>query len=153
SAPPVHTVVLRCQVRIEPARRRYGAAEQDKLLDLFGEPARWGQTVRSMLWTHTSVVVPSFTGSIVADLPLPCTYDFNVAAAKYFYALEAGEVPLTLLFSGTIFYEGADGGLQVAQVPWDREAAFRLPVQVWKDTMEHYYPNSAWLGLRRDVFE
>jgi hypothetical protein len=150
---PVHAVALRCQIRIEPGRRRYGTAEQDRLLDLFGEPARWGQTCRGMLWTHTSVIVPPFTDQTVVDLPVPCTFDFNVAATKYFYALEAGDVPLGLLFSGTIFYEGEGGALRVAQIPWDREAAYRLPVQVWKDMMERYYPNSAWLCLRRDVFE
>jgi hypothetical protein len=150
---PVHAVALRCQVRIEPARRRYSAPEQERLLDLFGAPQRWDQTLKAMLWTHTSAVVPPFRGSTVADLPVPCTFDFNVAATKYFYALEEGEVPLGLLFSGTIFYEAQGVGLQVAQIPWDKEVSFRLPVQVWKDMMELYYPNSAWLCLRLDVFE
>jgi len=150
---PIHTVALRCQVRIEVARRRYGAGEQAKLLDLFGEPERWGQTLRPMLWTHTGVVVPGFIGSTVVDLPVPCTYDFNVAAAKYFHGLEGGEVPLCLLFSGTIFYAGDDGALQIAQIPWEKEATFRLPVRVWQEMMDHYYPNSAWLCLRKDVFD
>jgi hypothetical protein len=106
-----------------------------------------------MLWTHTSAVVPAFTGSTVVDLPVPCTYDFNLAAAKYFYALEGGEVPLCLLFSGTVFYAAGDGALQVAPIPWEKETTFRLPVRVWKDMMELYYPNSAWLCLRKDVFD
>lgn len=89
----------------------------------------------------------------MAELPVPCSYDFNVAATKYFYALAAGDVPLTLLFSGTMFYAADDGRLQVAQIPWDQEADFRLPVQVWRELMEHYYPNSAWLCLRRDIFD
>jgi hypothetical protein len=150
---PIHTVGLRCQVRIEPARRRYGGGEPEKLLDLFGEPPRWSQTLRSMLWTHTSVVVPAFTGSTVVDLPVPCSADFNVAAAKYFHGLEDGEVPLSLLFSGTIFYAAEDGALQVAQIPWEKEADFRLPVRVWQDMMNAYYSNTAWLYLRKDVFD
>ncbi|MEP6637649.1 MAG: DUF6084 family protein, partial [Acidobacteriota bacterium] len=93
------------------------------------------------------------SGSALVDLPVPCTVDFNVAAAKYFAALEDGEVPLNLMFSGTVFYEGADGALQVEQIPWDREAKYRLPVSVWKEMMDIYYPNMAWLCLRRDVFE
>lgn len=153
AAQPVHAVVLRCQVRIEPARRSYRPAEQEKLLDLFGEPSRWSQTLRSMLWAHTQVTVPSFAGGVTVDLPVPCTFDFNVAATKYFYALADGEVPLLLLFSGTIFHEAEDGLLQAAQVPWEKEAAFRLPVRVWKEMMDHYYPNSAWLCLRRDAFD
>jgi hypothetical protein len=150
---PIHAVALRCQIRIEPERRRYEAREQERLADLFGEPPRWSQTLRSMLWTHTSVLVPPFTGSVEVDVPVPCTYDFNVAAAKYFYALEKGEVALCLLFSGTVFHAAADGALQVAQISWEKEARFRLPVQVWKEMMEHYYPNSTWLCLRKDVFD
>jgi hypothetical protein len=152
-ATSISAIALRCQIRIEPTRRRYGAPEQERLLDLFGEPERWGQTLRSMLWTHTGLDVPQFTGSTVVDLPVPCTFDFNVAATKYFYALENGEVPLCLLFSGTIFYESDDGLLQVSQISWEKEAVYRLSVQVWKDMMQHYYPNSAWLCLQQDVFD
>ncbi len=150
---PIHSVLLRCQVRIEPARRRYVPAEQERLLDLFGEPARWGQTLRGMLWTHVTAVVPPFARDTVLDLQVPCTFDFNVAAAKYFHALEDGVVHLGLLFSGTIFYAAADGALQVGMVPWEKEASFALPVAVWKDMIDLYYPNSAWLCLRRDVFD
>ena len=46
----IHAVALRCQIRIEPGKRRYVPAEQDRLLDLFGPPSRWGQTLRTMLW-------------------------------------------------------------------------------------------------------
>lgn len=149
----VHTVALRCQVRIETPRRRYSSAEQDRLKDLFGEPARWGQTLKSLLWTNVSTMVPRFTGSTVVNLQLPCSFDFNVATTKYFDALQGGEVPLCLLFSGTIFHESEVGTLQVAQVPWAKEAVYRLPVSVWKEMMSHYYPNSAWLCLHKDVFD
>jgi len=149
----VHTVALRCQVRIETPCRKYAPAEQERLKDLFGEPSRWGQTLKSVLWTNVSTIVPRFTGSTVVDLQLPCSFDFNVATTKYFDALEGGEVPLTLLFSGTIFHEAEDGSLQAAQVPWEKEAAYRLPVSVWKEMMSQYYPNSAWLCLRKDVFD
>jgi hypothetical protein len=150
---PIHSVALSCQVRIEPARRRYRPGEQERLLDVFGTPERWGQTLRPMLWTHAGVVVPAFTDGTVVDLPVPCSYDFSLAATKYFDALEGGEVPLCFLFSGTIFYEADDGRLQVAQVPWDREAFFRLPAETWKALLDVYYPNSAWLCLRKDAFD
>jgi hypothetical protein len=153
AAQAIHSVVLRCQIRIDPVRRQYQPPEQEKLRDLFGEPARWGQTLRSMLWMHCNVMVPAFAGSTVVALPVPCTFDFNVAATKYFAALEDGEVPLTLLFSGTVFHEADDGLLQVAQIPWEKETRFRLPVRVWREMMDHYYPNAAWLCLRRDVFD
>ncbi|MCA1593383.1 MAG: DUF6084 family protein [Acidobacteria bacterium] len=150
---PIHTVALRCQIQIEATRRRYNEREQEQLLDLFGEPERWGQTLRTMLWTHASVVMTPFQGNTLVELPVPCTFDFNIAATKYFAGLEDGEVPLLLLFSGTVFYEAADGALQVSQISWEREAKFRLPVRVWQEMMDHYYPNSAWLSLRRDVFD
>jgi hypothetical protein len=149
----IHTLTLRCQVQIEPTKRRYVPQEQEKLLDLFGEPERWSRTVKPLLWMNTSVAVPEFSDSIVVDLELPCTFDFNVAATKYFHALESGEIPLCVMFSGTIFYKGADDALQISQVPWDREANFRLPVSVWKEMMNLHFPNTAWLCLRRDSFE
>ena len=149
----IQSVALRCQIQIESARRKYNAHEQERLLDLFGEPERWSRTLRPMLWTHATVIVPPFKATTVVDLPVPCTFDFNVASTKYFAALEGGEVPLNLMFSGTVFYEPGNSGLQVEQIPWDREAKFRLTVRVWKEMMDIYYPNTAWLCLRRDVFD
>ena len=149
----IHSVALRCQVQIEPARRRYESAEQEKLLDLFGTPDRWSRTVRPMLWMNTSVAVPGFTGTTLADLELPCTFDFNVAATKYFHALNTGEVPLCVMFSGTVFYNGTGDALQVTQIPWDREANYRLPISVWKQMMDAHYPNTAFLCLQRDAFD
>jgi hypothetical protein len=153
AAETIQSVALRCQIQIEATHRKYAEPEQERLRDLFGTPDRWSRTLRAMLWTHANVMVPQFTGSTVVDLPVPCTFDFNVAATKYFAALADGEVPLNLMFSGTIFYESAGGGLQVEQIPWDREARYRLPVRIWKEMMDIYYPNSAWLCLRRDVFD
>jgi hypothetical protein len=150
---PIQTVALRCQIQIEAARRHYNGEEQGRLLDLFGQPQRWGRTLRPLLWTNTSLVVPPFTVSKVVDLQLPCTFDFNVAATKYFAGLEEGSVPLTLLFSGTIFYKTENGALQIAQIPWEKEARYSLPVRVWRELMEIYYRNTAWLCLRRDVFD
>lgn len=149
----VHSVVLRCQIQIEVTRRRYDRAEEERLADLFGAPERWGQTLRTMLWTHTSAVLQPFTGETVADLHVPCSYDFNLAATKYFYGLGGGEVPLAFLFSGSIFYQDESGSLQVCPVSWTKEAQFRLPVPVWQRLMDAYYPNLAFLQLRRDVYD
>jgi hypothetical protein len=149
----IHTLTLKCQVQIEPAKRRYLPPEQEKLADLFGEPSRWSRTVKPLHWMNTSVAVQGFSGSVVVNLELPCTFDFNVAATKYFHALDDGEIPLCVMFSGTVFYQGQTGALQVAQIPWDREAYYRLPVDVWKQMMDAHFPNSAWLSLRRDTFE
>jgi hypothetical protein len=149
----IHSVALRCQIQLEVSRRQYSAEDQKQLRDLFGEAERWGQTLKTMLWTHASVVAPAFNGTAVVDLPVPCTFDFNVAATKYFHGLADGDVPLAFLFSGTVFYADSAEALQVAPIPWDKEARFRLPVKSWREMMDIYYPNSAWLCLRRDVFE
>jgi hypothetical protein len=149
----IHTIALRAQIQIEVGRRKYDSNEQARLLDLFGEPDRWGQTLRTLLWTHASVIVPGFTGVALADIPVPCTFDFNVAATKYFHGLTKGDLPLCFQFSGTVFYIGEEGTLQVAPISWDKESKYRLPVTVWKDLMDAHYPNSAWLSLRRDSFE
>jgi len=153
SAEIVRSVSARVQIQIEPTQRKYDAAEQASLKDLFGEPDRWGRTLRTMLWTHATLAVPAFTDSVVAEISVPCTFDFNIPATKYFYGAKSGELPLCFQFSGTAFYQAEDGGLQIAPISWDKEARFRLPVKVWKEVMDLYYPNSAWLSLRRDTFE
>jgi hypothetical protein len=150
----LHTIALRCQIQIEVTRRRYAPQEQERLLDLFDQPDRWSQTLRSFLWTHASVVVPAFEGAnTTVDLQVPCTFDFNVAATKYFEALADGEIPLHMLFSGTVFYAPEDGPLQVAPISWDQEARYKLPVKVWREMMQSYYPNTVWINLRRDIFD
>ncbi len=150
---PIRSVALNTQIRIAATQRHYETAEQERLLEIFGEPHRWGHTLRSLLWTHTVLQVPRFSGSTVVDMPVPCTYDFEVVWAKYFYALEDGEVPLEFLFSGTVFYAGKGGWLQTARISWEKEAEFRLPVRLWKEMMEHYFPNSAWIRLHKDAFD
>jgi hypothetical protein len=154
SAPDrIHAVALRCQIRIEPAKRSYTAAEKARLLDLFGTPERWGQTLRPMLWTHVTANIPPFEGEADVNLPVPCSLDFSLAATRYFEALQGGELPLCFLFSGTVFYRAGDGALQVAQISWEKEAEFRLPTSSWRALMDHYYPHTAWLALSRDVFD
>ncbi len=150
---PIRSVALNTQIRIAATRRHYDAVEQERLLEVFGEPHRWGNTLRSLLWTHTNLQVPPFSGSTVVDMPVPCTYDLEVIGSKYFYALEDGEVPLEFLFSGTVYYAGEGGRLQIVRISWEKEAEFRLPVRLWKEMMERYFPNSAWIRLRKDAFD
>jgi hypothetical protein len=153
SSEQIQAVMVQAQIQIQAAQRRYNDREKDRLKDLFGTPDRWGQTLRNRLWAHASANVRPFSGCAEAVLPVQCTYDFNVIATKYFYALEEGEVPLLFLFSGTIFYSAPDGALQVQQISWDKECIYRMPVKAWADLMNHYYPNSAWITLQRDVFD
>lgn len=146
----VHAGMLRCQVRVEPARRPYSDAEAEGLVDLFGARARWGETLTPLNLATVTFSLPQFTGETTVTLPVPCTYDTEVAASRYLAALADGEVPLLLMFSGTVFLAGGHG-MQVAQVPWDLEARFRLPVATWRAVMDVFFPNSGWVRLRRDV--
>jgi hypothetical protein len=149
---PVHAVALRCQIRIEPNLRRYNHDEEERLVEVFGEPPQWGQSLKPFLWTHVATTITGFDGATEIDLPVTCTYDFEVAGTKFFHSLDDGEIPLVLLFSGTTFTRG-DAGLSVAPVAWHEEASFRLPVQVWREMMDLYFPNSGWLMVSRDTLD
>jgi hypothetical protein len=149
-ARPVHSILLRTQLQIEPRRRGHAPEEQERLMDLFGVPERWNETLRPLIWSHSTLNVPGFEGSIDVDLPIGCTYDFEVTAAKYLAALEGGEIPLRFLFSGTVFVK-TPTGFMVQQVPWDKEALYRMPVAVWRQLMDAYFPGSAWICVRRET--
>lgn len=149
----IQSVQLNCQVQLQPLGRPYSALEEARLLDLFGERERWGATMKPLLWTNLVVKVPPFKAGTNVDLMLPCSLDFDVAANKYFYGLDSGSVAVTLLFSGTVFYAGENGAMQIAQIPWDRETRFQLGIDVWKAAIDMHYPNSAWLRLSREVFD
>jgi Family of unknown function (DUF6084) len=148
----VDAIALRCQIRIEPARRRYTGAEAERLNDLFGETQRWADTLKPLQFTTVSVMVPGFTGSTEIDLPVPFTYDLDIGSTRYFAGLEVGEVPLLLLFSGTIF-GSAEGRLQVQQVPWSKETSYRLPLTVWRAAIDAHFPNSAWIKMSRQTLD
>jgi hypothetical protein len=147
---PVHAIALHCQVRIEPQRRGYDLDDEDGLRALFGDRERWPQTLRPFQWMQCNATVQGFTGSTEVDLALPCTYDFDVTGSRYLHAVGTGSVPLVLMFSGTAFTRGTTG-FAVEQVPWDSEARFEMPVQVWRDMMESYFPRSGWIRLEHDV--
>ncbi len=149
----IQAILLVAQIQIQSAQRSYNAPEKDKLLELFGPPEAWGQTLRNRLWAHANATVGGFSGSTETLLPVPCTCDLNIAATKYFEALETGEISLLFLFSGSVFYAGGDGALQVSPVSWNQEAAYRMPLETWRALMDRHYPNTGWLPLRRDTFD
>lgn len=148
----VRSLALNVQLRIDAARRAYDAGERERLFELYGAPADWGRTLRSLRWTTASLTVPGFEGATTVDLHVPCTYDFDVVAAKYLHAVGDGDVPLELLFSGTVFFTES-GRLQVVRLPWDREARCNLPVAVWREAIERVFGGTAWLRVRRDLFD
>ncbi len=149
----MRSILLDAQIQIAARRRPYGEAEQAWLGELFGTPDRWGTTLRTLLWTRTTLVVPPFTDSAEITLPVACSYDLEANAANYLSGLQDGEVPLEFLFSGSVFYTGPAGMLQTARISWDREAEYRLPVSVWREAMDCHFPGAAWLRLGRPTFD
>lgn len=148
----VHAIALRVQVQIEARRRRYAADERERLYELFGSPEQWDRTLHALTWAQASTVVPAFDDVIEIDLSVPCTYDLEVAAAKYFHGVRGSEVPLLFLFTGTVFTVRG-GALEIEPVPWDREAAWRLPAQTWHETMHTFFPGGGWIRLRQDTID
>lgn len=150
---PIRSVLLETQIRISAARRSYDAAARERLYELFGDASQWSRSPQSLLWTRATLVVPPFTESTRVDLLVECTYDLEVASAKYLSALEEGEVPLEFLFSGTVFYTGEGGTLQTARIGLDKEAEHRMPVELWREAMDRHFPQAAWLRLGRPSFD
>jgi hypothetical protein len=148
----VEAIALRCQIRIEPHRRRYSAGEAERLTDLFGDTDRWAETLKPLQLVTLSAMVPGFTGSTIVELSLPCSYDLEIASTKYFSALEDGVIPLLMLFSGTVFIS-RDGRLQVRQVSWSSETSYQLPVKVFREMVDLHFPNSAWFRVRRETMD
>jgi hypothetical protein len=144
----VYMIGLTVQVMIEPARRGYDDLTRERLAGLFGPPERWAVTTHSLVWSQLDVVVPAFTGTSTVAVPIACSYDLELAAAKYLNALPGGEVPMALHFNGIVYYENEQGGLQMVLVPWSSSIDFRMPIAVWRETIEHYYPNTGWVALR-----
>lgn len=149
----IRSVLLDTQIQIAARRRRYDAAAEDKLFELFGAPAGWGATLRTLPWARVTSVVPPFTGSTLVDVDVPCSYDLHVVASRYFDGLDGGEVPLEFLFSGTVFAAGPGGTLQATRISWEADAEYRFPVGLWQETMERYFRGTAWLRLRKDAFD
>jgi hypothetical protein len=144
----VEAIALRCQLRIEPVRRRYTDEEAERLNDLFGDTQRWADTLKPLQFINVSTMVPGFTGSVDIDLPVPLTYDMEIGATRYFAGLDGGDVPLLLLFSGTVF-SLSDGKMSVTQVPWSKECSYRLPVSIWREAIDAHFPNAAWIKLSK----
>lgn len=148
----VHAVTLHTQVRIEPQRRRYDDGEHYRLLELFGDERQWSESVRPFLWAHLHTTVAGFEAETAAELAMACTYDFEVAGTKYLHALAGGEIPLLFLYSGTVFTRGQEG-VSVQPIAWNLESRFRMPVALWRQAMDRYFPGEGWLRLPRTTID
>ncbi len=152
SGDPIHTMMVRVQIQIDAQLRKYDPEERANLVELFGEPERWGETLRPFNWTHAATMLNGFRGAMETELAVPVTYDFDIAAAKYLHGLRDGNIPLSFLFSGTVISRGATG-YAVTQIPWHKECTFPLPVATWRRTVDLYWPGGGWMRVRRDTLD
>lgn len=143
----IQSIALSVQVMIDPAKRGYDPATRERLAELFGPPASWTPSTQGLAWARVGAVVPAFVGQATFPLEVPCTYDLEVAACKYFYAVADGEVPLSFHFYGTVFYRGPGGQLQVVPVPWSVSASFKMPISCWRAMIAEHYPGGGWIRL------
>lgn len=144
----IHAVVLESKILVEAPDQAPAPHVNRRLEELFGEPSHWAESLDPLLWTRAATVVAPFAGSTRCMIEAPCSFDFNVAATKYFYGLEAVSAPLRFEFSGTVFSDR-----QVLPLSAGKHARFEMPALVWTDLMDAYYPQSVWLRLPRELFE
>jgi hypothetical protein len=150
----VYTVALTAQILLQPARRSYDEEARGRLVELFGTPDRWRETIdQTIVFAQADALLPSFSGETTFELRVPLTYDLEVASAKYVDALRDGHVPLTFTFTGTVFYRDESGRLQLVKVPWSANARFRLPVEVWRRAIESHFGAGGWIRLHADTLE
>jgi hypothetical protein len=103
-------------------------------------------------WTDIPVMVPAFDGETEVDVNVPCTYDFDVTATRFFSEQDGGEIPLRFFFSGSIFRR-AQQSFSVSMLSWQSECAYRMPLQVWRDAMKACYGDSVLIRIDRQTFE
>ncbi|HXO08640.1 MAG TPA: DUF6084 family protein [Solirubrobacteraceae bacterium] len=149
----IQSIALTAQVMIDPAKRGYDPDTRARLAELFGPPASWAPATSGLAWARVSAAVPGFTGATPFGIEVPCTYDLEVAAAKYFYAVRDGEIPLSFHFNGNVFFYGTDDRLQVVPVPWSCTAQYKFPVAAWRAMIAEHYPGGGWVRLDERTLE
>ena len=140
---------------IEPQQRRYEPAEQARLVELFGDAPRWGETLRPFLWTHVGTVITGFTGDH-RDRP-PDHVHLRLRGGGGQVPARARRrrdpAPAPLLRHGVPRRRPTRPASPRAPVAWHEEASFRLPVRVWRDVMDRYFPNSGWVRLSPETLD
>lgn len=143
----VQSIALTAQVMIDPARRGYDPKTRERLAELFGPPASWAPSTSGLAWARVAATVPGFTGSAAFAIEVPCTYDLEVAAAKYFYAVCEGLIPLSFHFNGNVFYRGERGQMMIVPVSWSSTAQFSMPIATWRAMIAEHYPGGGWIRV------
>jgi hypothetical protein len=149
----IQSIALTVQVMIDPAKRGYDPETRARLAELFGPPASWAPSTSGLAWARVSTAVPGFTGMTPFGIEVPCTYDLEVAATKYFYAVRDRSVPLSFHFNGNVFFRGRGDRLQVVPVPWSATAQYRMPVARWRAMIAEHYPGGGWIRVDDETLD
>ncbi|MDP9228642.1 MAG: DUF6084 family protein [Actinomycetota bacterium] len=144
---------LTVQIQTEPKKRSYTPEERERLTELFGDPKKWGQSAQRLQLSAEKVLLRPFTGTTSVDVEMLCNYDLELAAAKYFHAVDGGTVPMVFHWNGTVYYTDSEDKLQMVQIPWDTVSDHQLDIDVWKRMMDHYYPHRGWVPVQSETLE
>ena len=149
----VHAVALRCQIRIEPQRRRYEHEEEQRLVELFGEPPRGATRCgRSCgrTWRRPS---PASRARPRSTCRSTCTLRLRGRGRRSSSIRSTTARSRSCCCSPGTAFTRSERGMNVAPVAWHADASFRLPVAVWRQMMDLYFPNSGWVMLSRDTLD
>lgn len=149
----VYTIALSTRILVDPTGRGYDDPARESLYDLFGPPETMAASMQSLVWGQAAVLAPSFSGETTFDVPIVCTYDLEVATAKYFASLADGVAPLDFHFNGTIFYAGEHDRLQIVHVPWSCTARYRMPIAIWHKAVAARFAQTGWIRLHQDTLD
>ena len=149
AAHAIRSVLLDVQIQIAAPAAVYDPGRAGAAGRAVRRARALGHTLRTLLWLRTTVVVPPFTGATVVDLrravhlrlrghgvALPRTRSTTARCRSSSCSAGPSSTPAPA------------GALQTARIALGREAEYRLPVAVWRETMDSYFPGSAWLRLR-----
>ena len=137
---PIQFIALSVLITIEPGQRAYDAENRERLVELFGEPERWGSTTGASAGPRSTTSCRASPARRTSRSASSARYDHEIAATKFFGGLDEGVFPLHFHFNGTVHYEGADGRLQILPLAWDRSARFELPVATWREMIDSPLP-------------
>ena len=147
---PIYTIALRCQINVDPARRRYDADPASDCPSCSESPSGGARRPRASCGRASTCSSRASKARPTSTSRCPAATTSRSRPPDISRGLSDGAVPLSFHLSGSVFYKTSSGELRITQVPWDIDVRYELPLAVWTDMMEHHYPEE-WLGaLRRE---
>ena len=137
--------------RRAPARATTHAAH-DRLFELFGAARRdWGTTLRTLLWTRTTLVVPAFDGPDGGRPARPVHVRPRGRRRRATSTRSrTARCRSSSCSAARVFYARPDGRLQTARLSWDQRGRVpRCRSRVWRETMDRHFPGTRLAAARQ----